>query len=331
MTPDGTLRLEGMLDAFATAGRVLPRVALEQAAARWPEVGPVLLALLEAAADGTDRSDRTNRILLFATYLMAEVGETRAFRPLCAIAADGESMTRMIGDGVTEDLALILVRVYDGDPAPLRMLIDAANADNYARDAGLRALAWLTATGRFDRDEAARYLRELHTILRPQIGCFVWVGWQYTIAVLALEELVPLVDDAFENGWIDRGILVSHDFHRKLHAAQQAAVPTAVFERHLRDVGRLDSAVAHLSTWYAFQSDEDRMRRFGIDPNRRPSKASVRNPLRDVGRNGPCPCAVAAEGNSRSAAWGRRGSGDRSRAPRPLLRRLAALGPRAIG
>ena len=219
MTAAETLTLDGMLDAFGTAGRVLPRAALEQAAKRLPEVSPPLLALLAADAAGVDRSDRTSRILFFGIYLMAQVCETRAFRTICTIAADGERMTRLIGDGVTEDLACILARVYDGDQEPLRRLIESPGADQYARDAGIKALAWLTATSRIDRDETAQYLRELFTSLRPQATSFVWVGWQHAVACLALGELVPVVEEAFERGWIDRR---PANFHRDLLAARQA-------------------------------------------------------------------------------------------------------------
>ena len=44
MTTDTLLTTEAILDAFATAGRVLPRTALEQAVDRWSEIGPALLA-----------------------------------------------------------------------------------------------------------------------------------------------------------------------------------------------------------------------------------------------------------------------------------------------
>jgi hypothetical protein len=170
------------------------------------------------------------------------------------------------------------------------MLIEAAHADEYARDAGLRALAWLTATGRIDRAETADYLRDLSTALQPQAMCFAWVGWQHAIALLGLEDLVPLVEAAFDRGFIDMGMLGAQHFHKTLAAARQAAEPTAVFERHVRDVGRLDSAVAHLSGWAAFQSDKERRQRSGIARTLRPASVSVRNPIRDVGRNDPCPC-----------------------------------------
>jgi hypothetical protein len=76
---------------------VLPRAALREAVDRWPEVGIPLLAALQDAADGTDRTDRTNSILFFGIYLIAQVRETRAFRPLCTVAADGERIFRLIG------------------------------------------------------------------------------------------------------------------------------------------------------------------------------------------------------------------------------------------
>jgi len=73
MTTSEYLTTEAILDAFATAGDVLPREALRQAAARWPEVGPVLLALLEAAAAGSAPPKRTDAILVFGIYLMAQM------------------------------------------------------------------------------------------------------------------------------------------------------------------------------------------------------------------------------------------------------------------
>jgi hypothetical protein len=289
-TTDPLVTTETILDAFALAGRLLPRAALQQAADRWPEVGPALLAALQSAADGTDRSDRTNAILFFGIYLMAQVRETRAFRPLCAIAADGERIFRLIGDGVTEDLCVILSRVYDGDPAPLRMLIEAADADEYARAAALDALAWLTATGSIDRNDTARYLRDLYMTLRPQEQCHVWVGWQRAIACLGLDELVSLVQHAFDRGWIDKGELGQDDFHDDLRAARQAADPTSVFDRYVRDDVRLDDVVRHLSRWAAFKPEEERTPRSAMAPKLRASGSPIRDPFRGVGRNAPCPC-----------------------------------------
>jgi len=290
MTTDESLTTDAILDAFATAERVLPRAALKQAAEQWPEVGPVLLALLEAAANGAKPSERTVYILFFGIYLMAQVRERRAFRRLCTIAADGELIERLIGDGVTEDLSVILARIYDGDPAPLRGLIESADADEFVRNAALGALAMLTASGRIDRDETAHYLRDLHATLQPQGENFVWVGWQQAIALLGLEDLEPLVEGAFARGWIGDRVMSLRDFQNDLRAARQAADPTTVFGRTVRDDGRLDDIVAHMSGWAGFCTEEKRIPRSSMAAAARVGEEPIRNPYRGVGRNDPCPC-----------------------------------------
>ena len=258
MTTDESLTADAILNAFATAGCVLPRPALKQAADRWNEVGPALLALLHESAEGGNRSERADSILFFGIFLMAQMRETRAFRLLCTIAADGERMFELIGDGALEDLAGILVRIYDGDLAQLQRLIEAENADGFIRDSALETLAWLTATGQLDRDETAGYLRVLYSTLKPQADSFAWVGWQQAVARLGVADLVPLVETVFRDGRVDESVLSLDDFHADLRAAQQATEPTAVFDRHIRDIARFDDVAAHLSTWASFQPEKER-------------------------------------------------------------------------
>jgi uncharacterized protein len=281
-----TLTIDAILEAFATTQGRLPRAAMEQAIARWPEVSPALLALMNEAAAGKARSDPTDNILSISIYLMAQMRDSRAYRPLCTLIAIGDRADYLLGDGITEELKFILARVYDGDPTPLRSLIEDANADEFVRDAGLFAMAWLTATGRIGRDETAAYLRDLHAKLQPQAECHVWFGWQQVIAHLGLADLAPLVEDAFSRGWISDTILEPRNFREHLAAAQQAADPIAAFPPYERDDGSLDDAARMLSTWPMFQ------------PQKPPSKPAaytassgpIRNPYRDVGRNDPCPC-----------------------------------------
>jgi hypothetical protein len=285
-----SLTTDAILDAFATAGRVLPRDALKQAAERWDEIGPALIAVLEAAANGADPSERADSILLFGIYLMAQLRESRAFRPLLALAADSARIERILGDAIAEDLSVILARVYDGDQAPLRALIESPEADEFVRDAAICALLELTNAGRIDRDQTARYLRQLHATLQPQGECYVWVGWQRVIALLCFDDLVPLVEDAFARGFIGAWDMSLDDFHEDLRNARQASDRATVVDRALRDDGRFDDIVTHMADWAAFQPEEEQ--RVATRPGLAAQVANqtVRNPYRGVGRNDPCPC-----------------------------------------
>jgi hypothetical protein len=287
MTTAESLTTESILDTLATAERVLPRAALRHAAEHWDEVGPALIARLEAAAAGAELTEYDDNILFYTIYLAAQVRETRAFRPLLAIAADHEKIDWILGDGITENLSAILARLYDGDPAPLRALIENADADEFVRNAALGTVLVLTASGRISRDDTAAYLRHLYATLQPQGECWVWVGWQQAIAALCLDDLVPLVEDAFARGFIGDHVMSLKHFHEDLEKARQAADPATAFDSAVRDDGRFDDLVALMSDWACFQPEKKAARtaapvRMGAE--------TVRNPYRNVGRNDPCPC-----------------------------------------
>jgi hypothetical protein len=279
------MTVDAILEDFGSITGRLPQVAMDQAIARWPEVSPALLACLNEAAEGAAYSEHTDNILSISIYLMAQMRETRAFRPLCTLLAAGDRADELLGDGITEELKFILARVYDGDPAPLQTLIEDSNADEFVRDAGLFAMAWLTADGRIDRDVTAAYFRDLHVRLRPQAECQVWVGWQQAIANLGLAELAPLVEDAFRHGWISDTYLAHEDFRQGLSQALQATDPIDAFPANERDDGSLDDAARMLSRWPMFQPSKPLPKPLSPTP-----VGTVRNPYRDVGRNDPCPC-----------------------------------------
>jgi hypothetical protein len=287
-----SLTTEAILDAFATIGRVLPRDALKQAAERWTDVGPALIALLEAAAGGAEPSERTDNILCFGIYLMAQVRDTRAYRPLCNLAADGGRLEPILVDAITEDLSVILARVYDGDQAPLRTVIESADADEFVRNAAVGTLTVLTAAGRIGRDETAAYLRHLHATMQPQDESYVWVGWQQAVALLCLDDLVPLVEDAFARGLIGDWVMDIKHFHADLSAARQAGDPALVFDSTVRDDGRFDDVSALMAGWACFQPEKPLAPppRAAARPPSSTGTETVRNPYRGVGRNDPCPC-----------------------------------------
>jgi hypothetical protein len=275
-----------ILEAFATAERNLPREALRQAAAQWQEVGPVLLDMLDRAASSTVVTDRDEGILFFGIFVAAQLRETRAFAPLCALCRQADRIEQVLGDGITENLSAILARLYDGDPAPLKQLIEALDADEFARCVALESLAWLTAAGQIGRAETADYLRDLYTTLQPQADSPVWVGWQQAVAFLGLENLVPQVESAFDRGFISKFAMSFGDFRDDFRVAQQAGSATAPFAGFLRNMARHDDAVALLSTWYAFQPPEEREPATAFVPD----ETLRSNPFRGVGRNAPCPC-----------------------------------------
>jgi uncharacterized protein len=266
--------------------------SMRQALQDWDETAPPLLALLDAYAEGRDRTEEAAAAVFFILHLSAQARERRAFPALCRLAMDAEALEQTLGDGTTESLAQILLSTYDGELDRLKAVIEREAADEFARAAAFDALTWLTATGAVPRVATASYLQALHRSMRPQATSFAWYGWQRAVALLGLDGLSPLVEDAFERRFIDPTIMGFDDFLKDLAAARASTDPAAFLAT--QRIAPIKDAIAELSGWYAF-SDE-----FKRDQARHGArKASAEdwtvpqpavNRFRDVGRNDPCPC-----------------------------------------
>jgi hypothetical protein len=259
MATTAPLTVQGILDGLDSDSGVLPIHALEQAIARWDEVAPVLVPRIEAYADGRDRSGQAIDLAFYGLYLMAQQRDTRAFRLLCTLLLDAKASDDALSDGVTEEVPSMLVRTYDGDPAPLRTLIEAPDANEAGRDTAFEVLAWLTAAGRIDRDETARYLRGLFTTLQPQGRSQAWIGWQSAIAHLGLVKLRPMVAKVFNRGWIDDGVrtFIFDDFAEELYEAKDALNPMAFFADRFYLLTKLDDVITVMKSWNTFRLPED--------------------------------------------------------------------------
>ena len=154
------------------------------------------------------------------------------------------------------------------------------------------ALAVLVLQGKLDRAEVASFLRDCWINLQPRESCYVWCGWQGAIAILGLTQLKSVVKEAFDSGLIDSGWISYRHFERDLErAVQNPTEPGHEWD----DFTLFGDTIEELSTWYCFSEDYKEQREsvrnappallfplFANEP--------IRNPLRGVGRNDPCPC-----------------------------------------
>src|SRR5690349_2101164 len=288
-----SIDVESAIRAFASAGHDLPREAMRWALDRWDEAAPGLLGVLERYADGTDRSEDAVGAVFFILHLAAERRETRAFAPLCRLLKDAEASEEVLGDGVTTSLKGILIGTYDGDLEALKGVIEADGADEYARAGALAVLAYLAAIGRVAREEAEAYLLRLHDALRPRHESFVWYGWTWAVALLGLEAMADVVQQAFGRGLIDPMVTTYDVFREDL--GRTLADPERMAGFRYDRIAPLEDAVGELSRWYAFSDAAKRDRTRQPQAAREvatlePPQGPAVNPDKHIGRNDPCPC-----------------------------------------
>jgi hypothetical protein len=280
--------IEGYLDALATEAP-LPDFAIAVCTARIEEAAPALRAILARAADGDDLSEDEAMLLFRGLRIFGGVRDSQVCRPLLRLLRRPiDDIDYLLGDTVTISLARIVAGIFDGDVDALFGSIAERSLDGYIRGALLGAATFLAWGGRIDRDRMQQFLADFYALRLAEDDDYVWIGWLEAIALLGLRVLVPLVHSAWNEGRIPEGVLDRSDFDNDLADAERAPDDAGRFER--ADLGYINDALEALE-WSrgeereADRKDQDHFRTDIVSPT-----APFINPMRNVGRNDPCPC-----------------------------------------
>jgi hypothetical protein len=283
-----------------------PKAAVEAAMARREEVTPHLLRALEEVAQAPGKVTHQDMLHLFATFLLAQFRDKRAYRPLTAIlAAPGETADHLFGDTITERMDNILASVYDGDPEPVKRLVEGEDVYEFVRGVAVETFMVLTHTGQMPRQEVADYCRDLFRGKLRRENSQVWNALACAVADLPAPELVGDLRQAFQDG------LVDEDYAELADLERDSLVPFEKKDQWKQEKlsSLVSDAVTEMSWWAAFAADD------GPEPSRLPPEPiAPPPPLRaiepeetqaaalatppgagirrgpKIGRNDPCPC-----------------------------------------
>jgi len=284
-----------LLGQFAFQER-LPVEAIRAASADRARAAPIFVHAIEqfVSPDG-DRTAKDS--LFFIFHLLGEWREKSAYRPLAQLLrCSRDDVDEILGGAITDTTHRVMAAVFDGDPGPLYDVILDPQADESIRSRMLEAIAMVTLRGEMPRSEAARFLRACYSELE-QDECFVWHGWQSTIALLGLVELKPLVEQAFARGFISIGWLGFEHFEQDLR--QGIDDPAALVRQSDGEYDLFGDTIEELSTWYCFRPEEVRRKEAEVRRREREKvhqntvlwgAGTAVNRYRNVGRNDPCPC-----------------------------------------
>ncbi len=221
--------------------------ALKAASRRPGTITTRLLGVLEETADYLEEYEKhavihhpkVSRLPIYAMLLLAEFGEARAF-PLTIdiISYREEIVDPVLGDVLTEDISQVLLSTFNGDLEALKQLIENENIFQSSRTTALQTLVMLVANGRLGRDEAKDYFAYLYREgLERKENSFVWGMLVNETKTLRLEELKPLAEMAYEEGFVDprvfsrRENLKKIDSQKKEHLSQLYS-GSGIYERY---------------------------------------------------------------------------------------------------
>ena len=231
-----------------------PEAAVQAAVTQREEVTPYLLRALEEVAETPEKfASSENMLHLFASYLLAQFRDKRAYRPLTRIlATPGDTADKLFGDTITERLENILASVYDGDPEPIKSLVEGEGVYEFVRGSAVDTFMVLTHTGQIPREEVVDYYRSLFRgkLLREYNQ--VWNALACAVGDLPAPELIGDLRKAFEDG------LVDHDYADLEGLERDARVPFEKKEHWNKKSyhGSFPTLFPEMSWWAAFDADD---------------------------------------------------------------------------
>jgi hypothetical protein len=217
---DGGVDAGAIIDELARA-EDLPRETLRLASERRADLAAPFVAEIQTYLAAPAADETRSNALFYIFLLLGEWREKSAYRPLARLLRrPPDEIDAIFGFGIVETAHRVMAAVFDGDPRPIHDIVLDPEADEYVRSRMCEALAMLVVAGRLAREDAAQFLRECYSDLRPVRDNFVWSGWQSAIAMLGAAELAPLVEQAFERGSVDPQWLGFADFGEDLARAR---------------------------------------------------------------------------------------------------------------
>ena len=286
-----------------------PEAAMTVLMERCPEVVDQLLAEIsitpaQALENSESAGDDAYLLLDAALLILAHHGETRAFAPIMDFLADSHQADEVLGTTVTEDLAAILARTYDGGSLDgLKRLVEDDTAAPYVRLACLNAVHGMARLGKLPREAVVAYYAEtLDRLRKPQNASIANLIVLHS-ANIQSPLLRPHIDRYFDDD------LVGLDQTDRASIDACYADDAAQIDRQVLASHHFEDVVDYFCSWSWFASEERRVRplrllrellaeqvlRLEAAQSLRaamegPAAFTYRRPITKVGRNDPCPC-----------------------------------------
>ncbi len=278
------MNFDELLDALAVFDPA-PVEALAYTLDHWDALASRLRGLLHAYVDGSDVSERTEMALYAIVHLLGEKADAASFPDLCRLGEMDDKADSVFGpDAVVLSYPSILCSTFDGDACPLLQLIACEAADGYTRADALLLLAYLVCKTRIPEKVVYDYLAALPDRLTQESPDAVWYGYAKAVATMGFAGLAGAVDAVFDRAQIAAPIYTKVEFWRDLREAQAGGreLIDADWDR-FEPFGSAAEQLSYLLTdMGALEEGDPGEESFIQEP--------IRNPLRDVGRNDPCPC-----------------------------------------
>ena len=250
------MQIPEILEAFKIYDGTYKREYVDAAVELKDEITPYLINILEkVVSDPTpylEDDDYYDHI--YAVILLGYFGEPKAHQVLVDILNMPDDMPDQIFGDVIENFASALFRTCEGSMDKIKSVILNKDAVELCRSTAARSMIFAVADGMISREEALDFFGSLFTGTEAEENSDFWSFLASNICDLRPEELMPVIEKAYEDGLIDEGIISLGNFEDSIKRGKEYAL------EHIRqDMERWIPSDVHkyMSWWAAFGIEQE--------------------------------------------------------------------------
>lgn len=256
MTDQPSEEMARILSALERYDGTYPREELNAALAHRKEITPYLIAILEQVSDDPDAclDDYDYMAPTYALELLAYFQERRAHKVIIELASLPTDLPHeLFGDIITEDLSAMLLATCGGSVDRIVALLRNEEADEYCRAAAAHALTYAVAEGVVPREDVIGLFGSLFTGTEAELDSGFWSWVASAVCDLYPEELMDVIEDAYDQGLISEEIIGLDSFEEALTTSSKAVAYEKIRqERKMRMPRDLHKRMA----WWAIYEKE---------------------------------------------------------------------------
>ena len=219
------MEINDIIKAFETFDGVYKRDEIDQALIKQEEITPHLISILEKVLQSPEPHADRDRDYCGHTYaymLLSHFCETRAHDVIVDLFSLPNGLpSDLFGDGVTEDLSIVLLRTCGGNLDRVKELILNKNAYDYCRGSALETLSYALIEGYITREEIVSFYQGLFLEEETSIGSAFHDILATCVHDIYPEELMDSIEKAYEQGLINSFFICQDDFDKVLKEGKE--------------------------------------------------------------------------------------------------------------
>ncbi len=248
--------IEDIIAAFTNYTGAYEREMVDAAIERQTEIIPRLTDILNQVTENpqpfVDNEDRFDHI-----YALMLLGHFRAVEAHPAIVnlfhLPEKTLDTLYDDITTSDLPTVLANTCGGSIETMKSLVFDPGVDDFVRISAIQGMIYAAVDDMKLRDEVMTLCGTLFTGDEPVDDPEFWGLLASIVCELYPEEIMPVIEKAYENDLITPAFICLEDFQQTLQKGKAAVLEEL---RTKRDRFDLDDLHAKMQGWDCFQTKE---------------------------------------------------------------------------